>query len=1091
MNENKIAFITCSTDKILYEECLRYIKALNVPEMIEVEIINITDAEYLSVGYNRALKQSDAKFKVYIDEKTLIINKDFIFDTINLFKLNPRIGAIGVIGSKTLPTNCRWEISPETYGCILHNSNKSNMELLSFNPIEKEFELVRVLDGLLMVTQYDIPWIEDKYRNKDIYSISQSVSYSEEGYLLATPKQENPWCIYDDELIHEFDRDSINFILDKYRSLFPLVSILIPTYNRPNFFLQALESVINQSYKNIEIIVCDDSTNNDTEQAIIPYLLQFENIKYYKNEKNLGQFENDLKCLDLSKGDFINFLMDDDLFHPLKIEKMMDYLIRDKDQNIKLVTSHRQLINSEGDYLEDWAATERLFEEDTVIDGISLGEFLLKNIVNSIGEPTTVLFRKNTLIERFGYFANRKYVCNVDLASWMGILHQGNAVYISESLSFFRIHNGQQLQNRKMLINGRIDFCNLLLNATKFGYFKDKAEYLMALENMWHFLNDIEKRVGYVTFDDEYDDLISIKKVLQDEIFTIRTNNQYVHKTENHQLDNNNAFAFLPEFECYVRKDITNIDYADGSEDYIINIFKELKHIREDSQNLLPFINSWGSKYHLSPARHNLFDFIKELLLEKKGPLLELGGGMGAITWWLAQNFKEVDVIEGSLKRAHANVLRNKEFSNVKVYVDNLLNMSFPREKYDIATLIGVLEYIPFYAKSTNPQQTCVELLKEVGDHLEDDGILVVAIENKLGAKYFSGCAEDHNNQLFSGISGYPESSAITFSRKELTEVLKNAGYENIQFYHCFPDYKFPSTIIKESENMYDWNYGGVMRGLFPSNGQHREYLMPDALLIDSLSSAQLLHEFSNSFLVLCSKSTSVNLKTKVSMTKYSNRDEVKPIYHHKVNFLFDDNGYKKVERTPLSSVSKSIISDRHTFELRNEPYIEGKSLTLEAYRHLLRRDNYNELVFLIKEVRRHLLNDFSTGKLDPNKFYYVKGESIDYSYNNLIRDKEGRVRFVDRKWIYCDNITEDYVIFRNLNSLFQEMHPYITFSKASDFILFIIKQLYSNFDENRLYQHYQMESIFQNSVNRKNEGIVNLSSTAKQKSFVNKMGLN
>lgn len=69
----------------------------------------------------------------------------------------------------------------------------------------------------------------------------------------------------------------------------PLVSILIPTYNRPHYFKIALESALAQTYSNIEIIVGDDSTNNETEKLIYrDYLHKHKHITYIRNPSTFG-----------------------------------------------------------------------------------------------------------------------------------------------------------------------------------------------------------------------------------------------------------------------------------------------------------------------------------------------------------------------------------------------------------------------------------------------------------------------------------------------------------------------------------------------------------------------------------------------------------------------------------------------------------------------------------------------------------------------------------------------------------------------------------------------------------------------------------
>ncbi len=139
----------------------------------------------------------------------------------------------------------------------------------------------------------------------------------------------------------------------------PLVSILIPAYNRPHYLRLALESAINQTYPNIEIIICDDSTNMDVSVMLKPYLVRYPNIKYFKNDTVLF-VKNWNKCFELSSGEYVNYLMDDDLFHPEKIERMMACCLEMPD--VALVTSYRQLIDGSGNERPAVYATRRLFD---------------------------------------------------------------------------------------------------------------------------------------------------------------------------------------------------------------------------------------------------------------------------------------------------------------------------------------------------------------------------------------------------------------------------------------------------------------------------------------------------------------------------------------------------------------------------------------------------------------------------------------------------------------------------------------------------------------------------------------------------------
>ena len=209
----------------------------------------------------------------------------------------------------------------------------------------------------------------------------------------------------------------------------PLVSILIPTYNRPHYFKIALESALAQTYSNIEIIVGDDSTNNETEKLIYrDYLHKHKHITYIRNPSTLGQFHNALMLLEQSNGEYINFLMDDDIFYNNKIEKMMFHFQQDLNKNLALITSYRTWINDNGDTIEQHPSMKRSYDEDTLLNVKDFGNHMLILGHNTIGEPTTVFFRKRLLTKSFGILNGRNYSCSVDMDSWISLLSKGHTI---------------------------------------------------------------------------------------------------------------------------------------------------------------------------------------------------------------------------------------------------------------------------------------------------------------------------------------------------------------------------------------------------------------------------------------------------------------------------------------------------------------------------------------------------------------------------------------------------------------------------------------------------------------------------------------
>lgn len=195
MNASKICFITCVNDDERYQKSLFYINNLDVPSGYSIDILSIKEAESMASGYNKAIQHNDAKYKVYLHQDVFIINKRFIQDFLHIFS-NENIGMIGVAGSSRIPANGVWWESRYNFGKV-YDSHAGILSLLSFRNIEAEFEEVQGVDGLIMITQYDIPWREDIFTGWHFYDLSQSLEFIRSGYKVIVPRQVKPWCIHD------------------------------------------------------------------------------------------------------------------------------------------------------------------------------------------------------------------------------------------------------------------------------------------------------------------------------------------------------------------------------------------------------------------------------------------------------------------------------------------------------------------------------------------------------------------------------------------------------------------------------------------------------------------------------------------------------------------------------------------------------------------------------------------------------------------------------------------------------------------------------------------------------------------------------
>ena len=209
-NTYKFCFIICSNNEQYTNECIHHISMLHVPDGYTVDLLTITDAHSMTSGYNEGMNASDARYKIYLHQDVFILNKNILYDILNIFSSSD-IGMIGVIGSVQLPkTAIMWHGHGPRVGQLYSNAVYYSY-LTDFNSIPHEMCQVKAIDGLMMITQYDIPWREDLFTGWNFYDISQCLEFQKHGYKIVVPQTSQPWCFHDDgmmNLTHYYeDRD--------------------------------------------------------------------------------------------------------------------------------------------------------------------------------------------------------------------------------------------------------------------------------------------------------------------------------------------------------------------------------------------------------------------------------------------------------------------------------------------------------------------------------------------------------------------------------------------------------------------------------------------------------------------------------------------------------------------------------------------------------------------------------------------------------------------------------------------------------------------------------------------------------------------
>jgi glycosyltransferase involved in cell wall biosynthesis len=133
----------------------------------------------------------------------------------------------------------------------------------------------------------------------------------------------------------------------------PLVSVVLPVYNRQKYLGQAIDSVLKQTYKNWELIIADDASNDETKEFYKKYT-QISQLKIYFNSQNIGLFPNLNQAIKRCKGAYILLLCSDDFLLPECLEKSLKFL--QEYSSAGLILSSANIVDSNNQYLPSPAA---------------------------------------------------------------------------------------------------------------------------------------------------------------------------------------------------------------------------------------------------------------------------------------------------------------------------------------------------------------------------------------------------------------------------------------------------------------------------------------------------------------------------------------------------------------------------------------------------------------------------------------------------------------------------------------------------------------------------------------------------------------
>ncbi len=508
--------------------------------------------------------------------------------------------------------------------------------------------------------------------------------------------------------------------------------------------------------------------------------------------------------------------------------------------------------------------------------------------------------------------------------------------------------------------------------------------------------------------------------------------------------------------------------YSDGdrSENYVLSVIQNATDTSVMSDELAAGMKDWPSTYHLHHQRANLLRAVSDHL---SGPILEIGAGCGLLTRFMGEEGHQVFALEGSGRRAATIGARCRDLDNVTVINANLQDLKTD-QKFQTITLIGVLEYARVYFSDGSDSDPIDQMLQYVADHLTDDGVLILAIENQLGLKYFAGYAEDHLNYPMAGIEGhYTDKSVVTFGREVLANRLRGVGLTAQRFAYPFPDYKFPEAVLFDPAMTPDMGgrFAALVAGAAASDRQkpkHLHFALSKAL--QPIMENGLGGDVANSFLVVASKSD-ITASANDYAVYYGNGDRKK---HYLKRVAFQGSADDiVVDRQRLTGDPQPQNEDL-TQILEREPFLDGQLWT-QALHDIMARDKWR-VAEVTTWAQRWIAALGATVGIDTasslDSSQQISGKWLDAIPKNMILDKANNAHFVDLEWHQSDDIPFGYLIVRGLSDAFNlmemtgangEIHHLLTLVRT------VCHQLKMPLSETQITSYWDQEAALQRKI--------------------------
>lgn len=455
----------------------------------------------------------------------------------------------------------------------------------------------------------------------------------------------------------------------------------------------------------------------------------------------------------------------------------------------------------------------------------------------------------------------------------------------------------------------------------------------------------------------------------------------------------------------------------------------------------------------LSDLRSNCVEWLR---IDRDDKVLIFGSGYGEIVSGIASKCGTLVCFDINEVHMAINEMRNRDFDNIRYYTAANSEDFFEAlkdERFDCVVITDAFGRARnYFPNESDPQ--CILLMK-VKNLLAEDGKIVIACDNPYGIKFLNGSLRDEKSTYFDTIIGNDMSS---FTKRQLKNYARNAGFECCKFYYPFPDYHFAFSIFTDGYTPKD----GELSSPKYTWEKDKMWLFDENEAVSAAAGRECFDLFSNSYIVVLSDNM---IDDGLLYVKYSNdRSEVLKI---KTEIRELPNGEYNVSKIPLSvyaerhikrlgenfkKLSKSYNSSLFRFNRCNYTgkraefeFVTGRSLYGEV-KEQIKNGEFEEAFSEFDKIFDLLMTDtvnFVPGRMFKSVFGNINllGDlkaspisNIDLILQNIIISSDGAYNVLDYEWTYDFPVPILYILFRSLMYLEIDLSGEMPKEFVSDF---------------------------------------------------------